>query len=363
MPIYSNPDFRNLPPGLASVFGQRSQRSFFALPEWYDLLARFGTSQGTEVRAHTNDASVPTVAMLLATESTAPQSLTTFANFYSVEHGLITARGADLPRGVAEIVAEIAAERPRWDYLRLLELDPEDEGYAATVRALRQAGFVVECTPGAATWFEQTDGMSFAEYLEQRPSQLRNTWHRKRRSTTAGGRLLKAFFSDETGLEAAIADYEVIYAASWKNAEAFPGFIPALIRLAAKLGALRLGIYYLDGVPAAAQLWIIWQGRAVIYKLAHDSRFDRLSLGTLLTMDMVERALEQDRPSEINLGRGDDAYKRLWLPRRRQRWGITAANLRTIPGLRLGLKREAAKLYHRLRGEPTTPPQLTVCRS
>ncbi len=197
--------------------------------------------------------------------------------------------------------------------------------------------------------------MSFADYLAQRPSELRNTWRRKRRRLAAGGRLETVFYAKSAGIEPAIADYAAIYAQSWKPAEMYPDFIPALIRLAAAEGALRLAISSLDGIPAAAQFWIVWNGRAVIYKLAHDKRFDDFSLGTLLTMEMIERVLAEDRPYEINFGRGDDPYKKLWLPRRRERWGITAANPRTRRGLGLGLKREAAKIYHRLRGERVAP--------
>ncbi len=235
------------------------------------------------------------------------------------------------------------------------ELDPLAPSFRAAIAALRGAGLFVECVFNSGNWYEETAGMSFADYLAQRPSELRNTWRRKRRRLAPGSRLKTEFYAKSAGIEPAIADYAAIYAQSWKPAEMYPDFIPALIRLAAAEGALRLAISSLDGIPAAAQLWIVWNGRAVIYKLAHDKRFDDFSLGTLLTMEMIERVLAEDHPYEINFGRGDDPYKKLWLPRRRERWGITAANPRTRRGLGLGLKREAAKIYHRLRGERVAP--------
>jgi hypothetical protein len=357
MTLYRNPDFRRLPSGLASVLDATIRDSFFALPPWYDLMARHGVPAGTEIRAYADQRPASATALLLQTAAgETERSLASLTNPHSLEHGILHAPGVDLRAGLAAIISEILAERPLWECLRLAELDPQDPSYAALVEALRQAGLLVECTLSSGTWYEDTAGLSFADYLAARPSQLRNTWRRKRRRIGQDYRLTKSFFGSNAGIDKAITDYQAIYAASWKPAESLPEFVPALIRLAAELAALRFGIYYLDGVPAAGQFWILWNKRAVICKLAHDKRFDDLSLGTILTMEMFERVLADDRPDEITLGRGDDPYKQLWLPKRRERWGITAANPRTLRGLRLGLTRQAATIYHRLRGEPVAPP-------
>ena len=356
MPVYRNPDFRRLPSGLAYTFDRGVQHSFFALPAWYDLMARYGVPQGTEIRAYTDErpTSATTVLVQTAADETGHR-LASLTNAHSLEHGIVCAPEVNLGAGLAAIFSEMIAEQPQWDCLSLAELDPRDASYAALVGALRHAGLLVECSFNSGTWYEETAGLSFADYVAGRPSELRNTWRRKRRKLEQSNRLTAAFLGHGLALDQAITDYETIYAASWKPAELFPAFVPALIRLAGELGALRLGVYYIDGVPAAAQFWILWDGRAVICKLAHDKRFDDLSLGTLLTMEMFERVLADDRPHEISLGRGDDSYKRLWLPKRRERWGITAANPRTLRGLRLGLKRQAATIYHRLRREPVAP--------
>ena len=356
MPVYINPDFRRLAGGLARLFERAAEDSFFALPEWYDLIARHGLPEGAEIRVYTDERPRSATVLLLCTDTPKRERLLmSLANAYSVEHGAICLPETDLEAGFAAILSEILAERPRWERLSLLELDPRHASYGAATRSLRRAGFLVECAFNSGTWYEQTAALDFAEYLAARPSELRNTWRRKRIRLERTNRLSASFFSDPERIDQAIADYLTIYDASWKPPEFRPEFIPALIRLAAELGALRLGIYYIDGAPAAAQFWILWRGRAVIYKLAHAQQFDNLSLGTLLTMEMAQRVLTEDQPSEITLGRGDDPYKKLWLPRRRERWGISAANPRTWRGLGFGLTREAAKAYHRLRGEPIVP--------
>ena len=45
----------------------------------------------------------------------------------------------------------------------------------------------------------------------------------------------------------------------------------------------QLGVALIDGEPVAAQIWLVQQGRATIFKLAQDPAFDRQSPGTFLT--------------------------------------------------------------------------------
>jgi hypothetical protein len=319
-------------------------------------MARCGVLPGTEIRVYTDERPAAATAVLLQTAGAENRRrLASLTNAHSLEHGIIPGAGADLATALAGILSEILTERPHWDSISLSELDPREPSYAAFADALRRAGLLVECSFSSGTWYEETAGLSFTDYLAARPAELRNTWRRKRRKLMQSGRLTKRFFDNDSDIDQAIADYRLVYAASWKPPEFFPDFVPALIRLAAELGGLRLGIYYLDRIPAAAQFWIMWNRRAFICKLAHDKRFDTLSLGTILTMEMFERVLTNDCPREISLGRGDDPYKRMWLPKRRERWGISAANPRTLRGLYLGLRRQAATVFHRLRRERAAP--------
>ena len=208
---------------LACLFKTVAKDSFFSLPAWYDLMARYGVPAGSEIRVYTDERPGSVMAVPLCSIALeAGRCLTSLANAYSVEHAIISGPGTDLDAGFAAILSEILSERPRWDGLGLAELDPLDPSYRTAVQSLRRAGLLVECAFASGTWYEETAALSFADYVAARPSELRNTWRRKRRSVDRSNRLSRAFFADAARIDRAIADYQTIYAASWSRPKPSP---------------------------------------------------------------------------------------------------------------------------------------------
>src|SRR5690349_17750420 len=120
------------------------------MPQWYDLTSRVGAEAGTAIRVHTDER--PNASAAVLSEGAGewqPLSLLSLANFSSIEHGILSAATADLDRALDAIVSEILRDRPRWDCIRLLELDPSEESYGTAARVLRRAGLLVECTESA----------------------------------------------------------------------------------------------------------------------------------------------------------------------------------------------------------------------
>src|SRR5262249_24127378 len=97
-------------------------------------------------------------------------------------------------------------------------------------------------------------------------------------------------------------------------------------------GIARLAVARIDGTPAAAQIWLVQEGRATVFKLAHDPAFDRQSPGTLLTHWALNQLHEGGGP-DVDFGRGADSYKGLWLSSTCDRIGLLAANPKSLKGL------------------------------
>ena len=154
-------------------------------------------------------------------------------------------------------------------------------------------------------------GEDFDAYWAKRPAQLRNT--AKRKAKAAG---LEIDIHDRFD-EAAWADYEAVYRASWKPDEGSFPFLRALAEQEGAAGTLRLGVARKDGRPVAVQLWLVENGEATIHKLAYAEDAKALSPGTILGMAMFRHALDKDRVRRIDYGTGDEPYKADWMAEKR----------------------------------------------
>lgn len=215
--------------------------------------------------------------------------------------------------------------------IRLDALDTADSAARSFQDGLAKGGLVVARFRHFANWFEPIH--SFDDYWNGRESQLKSTVKRKAAALQRDGRLVFEMIDLAADWRRGTEIYEAIYARSWKPAEPHPHFIGALLEKMGRHGTARLGVAMIDGVPAAAQIWLVRQDRATIFKLAHDPAFDRQSPGTLLTHWMLRRLYEQGEARQVDFGRGDDGYKRLWLRFCQDREGVLAANPRTLKGL------------------------------
>jgi CelD/BcsL family acetyltransferase involved in cellulose biosynthesis len=252
---------------------------------------------------------------------------------YTCEYAPLLARGLSAA-AQGDVMAGFGRFCRGWATTRLDALPEDWPGLPACLEGARAAGLVVVRFAHFGNWHAPVRGLDWAGYLARRPGALRETVRRKLRR---GERRADAGFAVVTGLpelEAGIDAFEAVYARSWKQPEPFPRFNAALMREAASAGLLRLGIWRIGDVPAAAQLWIVEHGTATVLKLAHDEAFQADSPGTVLTALMLRTLLDQEHVEEIDFGRGDDDYKQGWAGQRRQRIGVVLVNPRRPAGLR-----------------------------
>jgi hypothetical protein len=329
-----------LTPDDADVFGTLA---------WFDNLAACGLDTSTQGPAGyqlwllVNVEAAPMVCLPLLLG----QQLTGLSNYYSSlftplvwpASGML---GSEVASGVTiwQTFARAMRRHPaRWPVLRFDPLDPQSGFFAGFESALRQAGYQVGRYFCFGNWYLQVAGRAFAEYQNSLPSALRHSITRGRRRLDKQGVWRIDIQQQPDGtLDAAIEDFVAVYQKSWKGPEPNAQFIPALARMAAAQGWLRLGVLRLDGQAIAAQLWLVKGGKASIFKLAYVTGFERFSVGSVLTAALMQHVIDLDQVQEVDYLTGDDAYKRDWMSHRRERWGLVAFDWRTPAGLWAGVK-------------------------
>lgn len=307
------------------------QPSLFDRLDWYRLIAAHDPEARPLIARARNG-----VASTWLFLSDAAETLRGLTNWYSLRYA---ASHIGIEESQIKLLTNIAIEL-RSD--SRVEFGPIDES-SPLPSAFRAAGWIVDVRPMTIGWDVTTDGGDFEAYWAARPGRLRSTARRKAKA--AGLDIaIHTQFSD-----AAWADYEAVYQASWKPEEGAPAMLKALAEAEGAAGTLRLGIARKDGRPVAAQLWLVECGVATIHKLAYAEDMKALSPGTILSAAMFRHAIDVDKVARIDFGTGDDPYKRDWMERKMILYRMTAYNPSRPAGLAGAARAKASALVRSLR--------------
>lgn len=254
-------------------------------------------------------------------------------------------------REVAESLAGwLAANRQAYDVVRAGPFDAHSPFLEALVPALRAARHPLQRYAHFSDRYESVAGMSFKDYLARRPRELRESLERNARLLLQGGRgrfhlaRTPELLEDSWGSVRRIAD-----AAPREGEPEPPGYLPSAMALAAEAGALRLGIFLLDDVPQAMQLWVVDGGAARCLRIWEVREARPFPIDAVLTQMMALCLIDGDRVSELDFGAVSEAFAREWAPAARPRIALAAFNPRTWRGLRGAARHVAGQTLRALR--------------
>jgi len=330
----------------ASADGLFASDRLFASKPWIEAFLAAGVQPGAEPLFFVlNGAAGPRALVPCQRLPHGDPSVSSLTSFYSCDFRPLIAAGED------EAATTFALGRALAEHLSgeaVFGFDSLDSSWASLtpfLTGLARPGRALLRYAHFGRWREDLLGRTYDQYLATRDGALREVIRRKTArlehdgatftmigGTMIGGTMVGAG-SSVAEVEAGIADYETVYAASWKEAEPFPAFQPTLMRKLAEAGWLRLALCHLEGRPIAAQLWVVAGGTATVLKLAHDQEFDKQSPGTVLTGFAIRTLMERDPVDTLDFGRGDDPYKRSWTTRRTLHIGVQSVRLARRPML------------------------------
>ena len=281
--------------------------------------------------------------------------LTSLTTPYTCEYAPACAAGLDQATRIAAMVAFGRFCRP-CGVVRLDSLPAEWNGLGDLENGARRAGLHVLRFDHFGNWYEDVAGLDWSAYVLGRAGALRETIKRRLRRADKLPHAQFDLLTREAQMDRAVQAFESVYQRSWKDAEPFPAFNAALMRASAASGMLRFGVWSIGSQPVAVQFWVVRNGHAIVLKLAHDEAFKAHSPGTVLTALMLRHLLDQEHVTQIDFGRGDDAYKQGWATRRRQRIGVLLVNPWRISGMAAVTRHTLGRFRAALRGSrPITP--------
>ncbi len=359
MLVTSHNGYASLPPTAARLFADPGAGDLLRSHAWLQNAERNGLRPGDRLRIYSVQPAQdePPLALFPATYSrlypSHPQArVLHFTLPEDQDFVPLAPTGAALPGGVAAAVFDaLHGGPPTHDVIRFSPLLSSAPLAAEVVAALRSTDHFVQVYRHPPARYEAVAGMSAQAYLAARPRSLRESLERNTRLLLEGGRGRFHFPCNRELLEATWGDVRRIVESTPVEGEPErPNYLGSMMALAASHGALRLGLFYLDGVPVAMQFWIVSAGIARCLRIwsAQDQRV--FPIDDVLTQMMAVCLIDGDRAAVLDFGVIDEEFAGNWAPQSRERIGIAAFTRRTLRGLRGAVRHVGAQRAKSLPG-------------
>jgi len=307
-------NWSELSPTCTLLFTKAEQQSVFLSREWFESLTPHITNQDQELllACVINNDEVLAVLPLLTNTN---REWSSFCHPYSSLFSLLLD-----DKHQTEILDCLCKGLKTLDfeYLTLAPIDDDDDKLKQLQNAMKKAELNCYRNHKSYNWFYSTQGQSFAEYMSERPSKVRNTVLRKQRKLSREHDYKIELFIDEN-IEQALNRYHSLYKLSWKANEQNEALVKNVVKHFAKRGWPRLAILTIDDKPIAAQLWFVVEGKASIFRLVYDQSWKDYSPGSILMTYLLEYVIDTDKVTEIDFLSGNDKYKQDWMSQRRER--------------------------------------------
>ena len=206
-----------------------------------------------------------------------------------------------------------------WDVIDLYPLSEHEQNVNVLLKVIKKAGCQNRYQPYSTSFFSRTLASTGDDYINTRSAATRQNLRRRKRGLEKLGDLEFRMIASPKNIDQYIEYYYQVYARSWKKREEVgPTFHGDLAKLAADKGWLRLGMLFFDNIPIAAEFCILSDSAAVFLKIAYDEGFRKYGPGNIVMSETIKHMIDNDSITKIDLGLGDEAYKRSWVDQERE---------------------------------------------
>jgi len=368
MKFVSYTSFNELPSRYNPFFERQKHVSLYLTRYWFENLIDtcFSNTDKCRIFVVEDDGNSQALLMLVAREPASQNgsvysrwnlkdgSLASLTNFQSSYYAPLAAElsQAELASAYQCLAHGIVNLSESYYFIDLNLMDPQSPVYEMLLTAFKAEGFVPHRYLYKANWFEEIDTSSFSDYLSSRNKSSQNAlknFQRKLRKFTKENNMSVRIMTGDDDLSEILNAYRAIYKMSWKEIDFYPNFAEGLIVACAHQKSLRFCVVSVDGKPAAFELVAVCGYKAIMLRTAYIGEFQKLSVGSIAILTMIEHLINNDQVRSIDFGVDDDSYKKIWVQNRRERWGLTFIRPNNLAGRLALLKLYLRKLDHGLR--------------